>query len=75
MGDDIVLKFGLPAGSYASVIVDQLMKRIDEVFDNQIQKPEIPYDQLPQHQQKRTRKTHRKGKAASSQLPIPSPLS
>jgi tRNA(Glu) U13 pseudouridine synthase TruD len=75
VGDDIVLKFGLPAGSYASVIVDQLMKRIDEVFDNQIQKPEIPYDQLPQHQQKRTRKTHRKGKAASSQLPIPSPLS
>ena len=30
IGDDLSLSFGLPAGSYASVVVEQILNKLDE---------------------------------------------
>lgn len=61
--DDLILKFILPAGSYASVVVDELMKKIDaEVKKWRDEKRVlVAYEDLPQHKDKTTKKVHRKG--------------
>lgn len=62
MDDDIVLKFELGAGSYASVVVDQLLKALKIKLDKiRLAKP-VSSDPviLPQHRQTKKAKPHRK---------------
>lgn len=62
MDDDIILKFELEAGSYASVVVDQLLKTIKTKLDKiRLAKP-VSSDPviLPQHRQTKKAKPHRK---------------
>lgn len=72
-GDDIIMRFTLPAGSYASVVVDQFMHALETTPR---QKKDISLDQkagenvienkvLPQHQEKKKAKVHRKGSSVS----------
>jgi tRNA(Glu) U13 pseudouridine synthase TruD len=65
MDDDIILKFELEAGSYASVVVDQLLKTIKTKLDKiRLAKP-VSSDPviLPQHRQTKKAKPHRKWKS------------
>ena len=62
LDDDIVLKFELEAGSYASVVVDQLLKTIKTKLD--AVRLTIPVSTepviLPQHKETKKAKPHRK---------------
>lgn len=61
--DDLILKFILPAGSYASVVVAELLEKIDDEVKKwkDEKRVVIAYEDLPQHKDKSKKKTHRKG--------------
>jgi tRNA pseudouridine13 synthase len=61
--DDLILKFILPAGSYASVVVAELLEKIDEEVKKwkDEKRVVVAYEDLPQHKDKSKKKTHRKG--------------
>jgi len=61
--DDLILKFILPAGSYASVVVAELLEKIDEEVKKwkDEKRVVVAYEDLPQHKDKSKKKVHRKG--------------
>jgi len=71
-GDNIVMKFSLGAGSYASVVVDQFLIELGKKPDSKTDTTELVKPRhkkrwgidrsLPQHKQEKKAKTHRKGK-------------
>ena len=67
--DDLILKFILPAGSYASVVVAELLEKIDEEVKKwkDEKRVVIAYEDLPQYKDKTTKKIHRKGSGKNIQ--------